>query len=57
MKNLSKEKDDLKSDKKRSVGGVILTEENEQDKEGRASKTKISEQSEEAVCRICLGTE
>lgn len=33
----------------------MVTEEN--DKEGRVSKTKITEQSEEAVCRICLMTE
>lgn len=59
-------KDDLKSiksEKKKGLSGkdcetkhgAIATEED--GREARASKTKITEQSEEMVCRICLGTE
>ena len=34
---------------------VLLTEEN--NNQGRGSPTKLTEQSEEAVCKICWGTE
>lgn len=34
---------------------ILITEEGEQ--AGRVSPTNISEQSEEAVCKICWGTE
>ena len=58
-------KDDIKSvksDKKKitkviEADGKKIVVTDEDVKEGRASKTKITEQSEEPVCRICLCTE
>lgn len=51
----------VKSDRKKTkiveVDGakVLITEEDGQ--AGRVSPTKLTEQSDEAVCRICWGTE
>ena len=51
----------IKSDRKKTkiveVDGakVLITEEDGQ--AGRVSPTKLTEQSDEAVCRICWGTE
>ena len=62
MKDELKSVKSVRSDKKKKhvikdVEGnkIIATEEDM--KEGRASKTKITEGSDEAVCRICLCSE